>query len=82
MKTLSFEVFLEEPIVHSKVFEDKYREIELTPLPKKVLVLQKSTFCFIAYMSTYVRDLYIYNKFIGVTIALTHVLSCCHKLIY
>ena len=34
MKTLGFEVFLEEPIVHCKAFEDNSGAIELARLPK------------------------------------------------
>ena len=34
MKTFSFGVFLEEPIVHCKEFQDNYGAIELSRLPK------------------------------------------------
>ena len=43
------------------------------------LLINKSTFCFINYVSTHIRDLYIYNKFLRMTSAMTHGLSRFHR---
>ena len=80
MRILVFEVFLKEPIVPCKAFEDNSRTIELAHLSKICPRIKHINVFFVTYMSTYIRDLYLYIRFLRMTSVLMHGIICFHTM--